>query len=185
MALRRGFKADADWLAENVRQKLLLLPADPLCPWRLAKCLDHSVVDLSHFAATHSGEVACLRACTGAEGFSAVTIYRGGLRLVVLNDGHGPTRRAADLAHELAHALLHHRPLPLNDGAGVRCFDADAEEEAKWLGPALLVPRAAALHIARRQMPLEEAAAAYGCSVDLMRMRVHATGASKQIAASR
>lgn len=180
MALRRGFKTDAEWYAQDVRLELKLARTDPLCPWSLAQNLGHQVVDLSDFEEAHPLDVARLRRCTGARGFSAVTIHKGGARLVILNDGHERPRRAADLAHELAHGLLHHVPLPLSDGTGVRTFNARDEEEAHWLGPTLLVPEAAALLIARQCIPLAAAASEYGVSEQLMRMRLNTTGALKR-----
>lgn len=184
MGLRRGFKTEAEWYAQDVRAELGLRRVDPLCPWQLATHLAHEVTRLSAFRASHPDEVAILHRCTGAKGFSAVTLYKGGARLVVLNDAHAPTRQAADLAHEMAHALLHHRPLPLYDGSGVRCFDNDDEEEARWLGPALLVPAEAALAVARSATPISLAAVTYGVSQNLMALRVNATGARKRAMAS-
>lgn len=177
MGLRRGFKTEAEWYAADVRKELSLRAWDPICPRRMADLLNHKVVDLSAFQATHPTDVGILRQCTGPKGFSAVTLYKGALRLIVLNDGHSAARQAADIAHELAHALLHHKPLPFNADAGVRAFNADDEEEAKWLGPTLLVPRPAAVGIARRGEPESDAADRYGVSVELMRLRLYATGA--------
>lgn len=180
MSLRRGFKTEAEWFAQDVRHELRLARTDPLCPWRLAKLLCHKVVDLTAFEEMHPLDVTRLRRCTGPKGFSAVTIHKGGARLVILNDGHEKPRQAADLAHELAHGLLHHVPLPLNDGTGVRTFNARDEEEAHWLGPTLLVPEPAAVAIARQGLVLAAAARQYGVSEPLMRMRLNATGALKR-----
>ncbi len=181
MGLRRGFKAEAEWYAENVREELSLRAWDPVCPRKIAELLNHQVIDLSAFEATHLQDVGILRQCTGPKGFSAVTLHKGEFRLIVLNDGHSAVRQAADIAHELAHALLHHKPLPLDNGTGVRAFNADDEEEAKWLGPTLLVPRPAAVGIARRGDSDQEAARRFGVSVDLMRLRLNATGARKRV----
>lgn len=56
--------------------------------------------------------------------------------------------------------------------------DPDSEAEAAWLGPALLVPSAAAIKIAMDGPGLIDAADAYGVSVVLMRMRLGVTGAA-------
>lgn len=180
MALRRGFKSDAEWFAQDVRCELKIAESGPLCPWSLANHLEHIVVDLSKFEAEHPLDVARLRRCTGAKGFSAVTIHKGTARLVILNDGHEKPRQAADLAHELAHGLLHHVPLPLSDETGVRTFNASDEEEAHWLGPTLLVPGPAAHAIAKERIPLGVAAARYGVSEQLMQMRLNMSGALKR-----
>lgn len=85
----------------------------------------------------------------GKELFSAVTIFvgkHGRRRFIFHNDAHAKSRQAANLAHELAHAILCHPPTP------PFMHDPVAEEEAKWLGPTLLVPNEAALHILERRM---------------------------------
>lgn len=180
MGLRRGFKAEAEWYAQDMRKDLSLRAWEPICPHRMAQHLDHKVVDLSAFETTHPKDVGILRECTGPKGFSAVTLHKGSLRLIVLNDGHTAARQAADIAHELAHALLHHKPLPLDNGTGVRAFNAVDEEEAKWLGPTLLVPGPAAIAITRRGDTYQDAARTYGVSIELMRMRLNATGARRR-----
>ncbi|MEM6931998.1 MAG: ImmA/IrrE family metallo-endopeptidase [Pseudomonadota bacterium] len=184
MALRRGFKTDAEWYDQDVRRELGISETGKLCPWKLAKHLEHIVIDLSTFQNEHPLDVARLRRCTGAKGFSAVTIHKATARLVILNDGHEKSRQAADLAHELAHGLLHHVPLPLSDETGVRTFNAREEEEAHWLGPALLVPGPAALAIERQGISVELAAAQYGVSEQLMRMRLNMSGALKRVRAA-
>ncbi|TDK52610.1 ImmA/IrrE family metallo-endopeptidase [Antarcticimicrobium luteum] len=184
MALRRGFKTDAEWYAQDVRRELGIPETGKLCPWSLARHLEHIVVDLSSFQKEHPLDVARLRQCTGAKGFSAVTIHKGTARLVILNDGHEKPRQTADLAHELAHGLLHHVPLPLSDETGVRMFNARDEEEAHWLGPTLLVPGPAAHAIARQRVSIEMAAAQYGVSEELMRMRLNMSGAFKRAKAA-
>lgn len=180
MGLRRGFKTEAEWYAQDVRKDLSLRAWDPVCPRRMAQHLDHKVIELSAFEATHPSDIRILRQCTGPKGFSAVTLHKGSLRLIVLNDGHTAARQAADIAHELAHALLHHRPLPLDNETGVRAFNPVDEEEAKWLGPTLLVPSPAAVVITRRGDTDQVAARGYGVSVELMRMRLNATGARRR-----
>ena len=55
--------------------------------------------------------------------------------------------------------------------------DPAIEEEANWLGPALLVSEEAANHVARMGLPLAKASDVYGVSEDLMRMRLNVTGA--------
>ena len=51
--------------------------------------------------------------------------------------------------------------LPILDDLGCRHFDKDLEEQANWLGPALLISEEAALHIARQGWTVEQAAVEY------------------------
>lgn len=101
--------------------------------------------------------------------------------MIVHNDSHAVTRQAANLAHELAHALLQHPPHPAFDGTGCRDWDPEIEEEANWLGPALLVPEPAAIWAARNGLSLHEAARLYGVSQDLMRFRLNVTAARRRV----
>lgn len=177
MALRRGFKSEANWLARNVRDELGIAPHLPLCPWRLAGLLGFPVIALSEFAESNPDAVLYLRSSKGQRDFSAVTLFDGNSRMIIHNDGHQLKRQAANIAHELAHGLLLHPPKPPFDDQGSRHYDPEIEEEANWLGPALLVSEEAANHVARMSLTLAKASDVYAVSEDLMRMRLNVTGA--------
>jgi Zn-dependent peptidase ImmA (M78 family) len=119
---------------------------------------------------------------TEREAFSAVTVFLGHQRRIVHNDGHRPTRQNSNLAHELAHALLQHPPTPALDDKGCRAWNEDIEEQAAWLGGALLVPEAAAIAIAKgRWASREEAAKYFGVSTPMLQFRLNTTGAVKRV----
>lgn len=181
MSLRRGFKTEADAHARELRAELHLLKHAPLCPWKLARHLAIPIIPLSALRPFAPEAVRTLLG-PGRGFFSAVTVFggrHGCVRLVCHNDGHAKTRQAADISHELSHAILGHPP--------TRPFEGDdvAEEEAKWLGPALLVSQEAAMHVAFHNLSVESAAGVYGVSEDLMRMRLNVTGALKRAGRSR
>ncbi|MEA1653020.1 ImmA/IrrE family metallo-endopeptidase [Nitrospirillum sp. BR 11164] len=180
MSLRRGFKAEANDYAVEFRKELRLDAHEPLCPRKLAKHLEIPVSRLSEFASDIPEHYSYF---TGVEGrsFSAVTVFFGRMRLIIHNDSHALPRQAANIAHELAHGILHHPPSPPLNEHGCRHFDQGIEEEANWLGPALLVSEEAAIHVARTGLSAEEAAKVYGVSEELMRMRLNVTGAYKRV----
>jgi len=66
------------------------------------------------------------------------------------------------------------------DELGRRRWNARVEQEAAWLGGALLVPEPATVRIARQRIPLGLAAGVYGVSEQLMRWRLQVTGAAKR-----
>ena len=180
MDLRRGFKTEANKIAREVRAELGLRPAAPLDPWSLARHVDIPVLPLSHFA--HQAREAVKHFHNVERGaFSALTVFNGSHRLIVYNDAHSKGRRASDLAHELAHALLQHRPGPAMDDGGCRFWDNKQEDEATWLAAALLVSEEAALLTARDRRPLGEAAAEYGVSESLMSFRLNVTAAFRRM----
>lgn len=184
MAYRRGFKKHANGLAGEVRAELGLGALDPLDPLHLAEHLAIPVIPLSHLRADAPEAVPYF--LSQDEGsFSGVTVFRGRRRAIVYNDAHAPGRQHSDITHELAHALLMHEPAPAFAGGGCRNWDPDAEDEANFLGAALLVTEEAALDVVRRGLDLRSAAATYGVTPKLMRWRINVTGARKRIERSR
>lgn len=179
--LRYGFKSRANKIARRARQLLRLAAHEPLDPFAMAKQREIEIAPLSSFAATHQKAVAHLME-TEPSSFSACTIAVNENYLVILNDAHAKARQHADLAHELAHIVLKHPLRPIFDARGCRHLDRDAEDEADWLGPALLVSDEAALHIAREALQVSEAAKRYGVSAQLMQFRLNVTAAHRRVA---
>src|SRR5688572_22420808 len=175
MALRRGFKSEAHEIAREVRRELGIELAAPLDMWTLAAHLEIPVLTLTSYRLV---EPVAVRHFTVVESgaFSGVTVFDRRKRCIVYNDRHARTRQASDLAHELAHALLQHAPGAALNDQGCRIWPAAYEEEANWLGAVLLVSEEAALSVVRRGLSLQEAAAEYGISEQMMRWRLNATG---------
>ena len=180
MALRRGFKADAERVAAEVRRDMGLTNLECLDPFRLATFLDIPVLALSSLCRTHPKIGYLLH--IEPDVFSAVTVFSGTRRVIVHNDGHALTRQASNLAHEIAHSLLFHPPTPPLDDRGSRLWNQDIEDEASWLGGALLIPLQAALSVAYKRWSEEETARHFGVSSQMVRFRINATGAAKRAA---
>jgi Zn-dependent peptidase ImmA (M78 family) len=155
---------------------------DPLCPCKLAGYLDYRLAKLSDFAVAQPEAVAYLRSKQGQREFSAITLNSNGMSLIVHNDAHHPGRQAANIAHELAHGLLCHPPAPLISANGARTFNREHEDEANWLGPALLISEEAAISIAQKGRPLHSVCKHYGVSLELLQMRLRVTGAIIRVA---
>jgi len=181
MALRYGFKSEAEDLALDTRALVGLSASDRMVPTRLAGYLEIPVITLSDLRALAPEAVVHLlevdRGC-----FSAATIFHGYRRLIIANDAHQTGRRANSVAHELAHVLLWHQPGPLVDAEGNRRWTSSDEEEADWLAGCLLVPRPGIFPVVR-DCGLDIAAAAlhFGVSVELMRWRFNQTGVKVQM----
>lgn len=181
MTLRRGFKSEANAYARDLRAELGLAAHSPLCQWRLNEYLGYRVLPLSSYVDDLGNKALHFTTPRGQKEFSAVTIYTEDGPLIIHNDWHNPKRQAANLAHEAAHGLLHHKPSALFDGSK-RAYDAAMEEEANWLGPALLISDEAALLIANRQYSLEQASELYHASIELVRFRLNVCGAFRRAA---
>ncbi len=178
--LRRGFKKEANDYSREYRAELGVSPDAPLCPRALAAHLEIPLIPLSFFSEIAPAEYAALSLGNQSE-FFGLTVFHGHRRTIVFNDSCAEVRQTSDLAHELAHGILGHEPHELLDEDGNRMFNDVMEEEANWLGPALLVSEEAALRVARSRMVLAEAAEIYGVSVPVMRMRLNVTAAHSRV----
>lgn len=179
---RRGFKSECNTRARELRGELGLQPHDPLCPWKLCAYLDVPVLRLQEIES--SEQRAYLLSARGCAEFSAAVLYEGLRAFVLLNDAHSPKRLASDLAHEVAHVVLHHPPRPFFIAGGGRSFSPEHEAEAEWLGPALLVSEEAALHahhlLQEGTITLTELSDQWTVSVDVLRMRMNVVGAARR-----
>jgi Zn-dependent peptidase ImmA (M78 family) len=180
MTLRRGFKTEANEYARELRAEFGLAPYAPISPWLLAEHLGIPVMRLSELAASQPAAVDYLTRFA-PEIFSAATLFAGYRRLIVYNDAHHPRRQAADLAHEISHGILGYPPSPILDEYGCRQFNRTHEEEANWLGPALLISEEAAIYIVEQRLTMSQAVALFGVSSGLITMRLSVTGARLRV----
>ena len=177
----RGFKAAAERLAKEVREELGLTTIAAFDPRALADHLAIPIRTLTDLAEAGAPSASIRHFLTTApEDFSAMTVFRGSSRLIVVNPRHSPGRRANSLSHELSHVLLEHEAGPALDDLGCRQWSAKQEHEADWLGGVLLVPRGAALLILRTGLSTTDACERYGVSRKLLDWRVNKSGARKQ-----
>lgn len=180
MALRRGFKSEAERIAGRARAQLGMSDVQSVAPERLAELLGIEVragdelIPRERFVDLEEVQ-------PGA--FSACTLRPSADRVVVVYNPLAPkTRRRSDLAHELAHILLNHelsRIEKLGDITFLSC-DATQEEEAGWLAGCLLLPRALLLAETRKGTTAEEVARNSGVSERMAHYRLNVTGVLRQ-----
>ena len=183
--LRRGFKAEAETIAEHVRAELGLGALDPLDCFALAEAWGIPVVSLGELREDGAKDSSVRRLLSGDAGFSATTVVLGTKRLIVYNPRQPPGRSSSNLSHELSHLILEHEAAPAIGIGGCRHWDGVQEAEADWLGATLLVPRDSALEWMLLNGDLEEGARNFGVSVELFRWRVNHTGVVRQLARER
>lgn len=172
---RYGFKTEAYNLATEVRSELGLGTLERLDPRELAVHLGIPIWTLSEFVEAEPLIGPLLTSESAA--FSAVTVFCGTRRTIVHNDGHSDGRQNSNLAHELSHGLLHHPPTPALDNNGCREWNQAIEDEAAWLAGELLVPKEAAMVVARGQWPEQSALADLRVSPEFLRWRINVSGA--------
>lgn len=183
-ALPPRFKGEAESTAEDVRAEMQVRNIDRLDPLALARHLEIPVVSLSDLVGLADHDEAlndAVRVLRGRESgaLSAVTVFGDLGRLIVYNDSHDPARRASDLTHELAHGLLLHQPNVALGPGGCRAWDEGIENQASYLGGALLLPGKAARWAAKRGMSAAATAARFSCSTDMVNWRWNASGSRR------
>lgn len=182
--MRRGFKAESERRAVAARATMGAEAIAKLCPWEYASYLDVIVLgadelDLPpvHFAQLLQKD---------PSSWSGMTLDEDNVKLIILNSAHSDRRKASTLAHELAHIELDHVPASVNvSPSGLTLlsdYSDDQEEEADWLGAALLLPQAALLHHRGNGVSMQQIADLYAVSNDLVAWRCRMTGVEKRMA---
>jgi hypothetical protein len=175
--LRRGFKAEAECLAIELREEIGLSPRDRLDPQMLADLYGIPAIDLCDLDVDPRHIAQLTGPDSGA--WSALTVFDGTRRKIVLNDGHDPRRLANSFSHELAHLFLEHTPKPVRNLDGSRTWNRTMEEEANELAAQLLIPTCTARILAYRGHTAEQVADMYGVSTELARWRLRISGGNR------
>ena len=180
MALRRGFKSEAERIARRVRANLGVSAAHSVTPELVAGLLGIEIragdelIPREQFIELEKAQPGSFSACTLQPSTNRV--------VVVYNPLSASSRRQSDLAHELAHTLLDHelsRIERLGDVTFLSC-DQTQEEEAAWLSGCLLLPRELLLAEVGRGAGATEIARKCGVSEDMAQYRLNVTGVARQ-----
>ena len=177
--MRRGFKSWCENASSEYRSHLGLVLTGPFEPRDLARHLGVLVRTPNELSGLSRQSITQLT-MVDPDSWSAVTVAAGGKNLVIINCAHARTRQRSSLAHELAHIILNHRPSTTSvseEGFLFRDrYDTEQEEEADWLGGALLLPRGGLLSVYRRTSSSEAIGQIFGVSIKLVDWRLRMTG---------
>ncbi len=185
MALRRGFKAEAERLAKDIWGAMRLTPNDSMDAVNLAEHLGCTVrpadelVDREKLEKLYRIQNDAFFACTFKLPRDRYAI--------VFSPLMSKARRNSDVAHEVAHIVLGHRLSRLERLGDVAFLTGDLqqEEEAAWLSGCLLLPRFALVHdLGKRRKP-GAIASNRMLSREMVDYRVRVTGVARQLAAAR
>ena len=185
MGLRRGFKAEAERLANDIWSDMILTPDGGMDAVLLAEHMDcivrpaDALVDIGKLKELHRIQHDAFFACTFKLPDNRYAI--------VFNPLMSNTRRNSDIAHEVAHIVLGHslsRLKRLGNIAFLSC-DQKQEEEAAWLSGCLLLPRLALIHDLRKGRTPGTIARSRALSRSLVDYRIRVTGVARQLAAER
>ena len=182
--MRRGFKAEAERTASQLRRKIGQTQSEQLDLRALASELGAELRAADELVAVDK-----LRRLdrTQPGAFSACTFTIGERHVVVYSPLSSDGRRNSDVAHELAHLVLEHEVKVVHKVGGLNFFSCDPEEEqeANWLAGCLLLPRSLLVAAVRRGKTAAEIAEEYEVSEQMAAFRLRTTGVLRQVAASR
>jgi Zn-dependent peptidase ImmA (M78 family) len=181
--MRRGFKAEAERLSEQVRTELGRRPSDPVDALDLAAHVGATVRRADELTSTEKLQT-LEEIQPGA--FSACTFTIGDKHVIVYNPLASAGRTQSDLAHEVSHIMLKHEMKSMETIGGLTFFTCDAEEEqeANWLAGCLLLPRRLLYMAARKGMTGTDIATTYNVSETMANFRLRTTGVLRQFGAA-
>ena len=185
MALRRGFKSEAEKISKDLRDRLGKSDSDPLSPQELAQLLGIEIragdelIPLDRFRELEELQPGAFSACTLKPSTERVVI--------VHNPLYSESRRNSDLTHEIAHILLGHELSRIEKMGDLtfRSCNPTQEQEAGWLSGSLLLPRTLLLKEVGNGEEAPGIAKKYRVSEDMARYRIRVTGVERQLARRR
>lgn len=182
--MRRGFKAEAERTAEEIRAAMGKRAADPLDAIELAQHVGAEVRRADELTSIEKLET-LEELQPGA--FSACTFSVVDRHVIVYSPLASVGRTQSDISHEVAHILLKHEMKSVETIGGMSFFtcDPDEEQEANWLAGCLLLPRRLLYLAARRGLDAVAIAEAYRVSEQMAAFRLRTTGVVRQLQAGK
>lgn len=182
--LKRGFKAEAERLAEQYRGELNLSKFDPLDAFLLAKHLEIPIFSVEEaFEGDKNNPHFSIMSNTSL--FSAMWMpNEDGDKIIIHNANHSYYRQQSNIMHELAHIIRKHE-MPEETAQlcwlfNLHYYNPVHEQEAKYLGGCLQITRAGLLWAVKTHSE-EQISKYYNASSEMVRFRLNATGVLKQL----
>lgn len=186
--LKRGFKAEAERIAERYRSELNISKFDPLDAFQLA---DHLGIPIFSVEEAFGGNENSpnFSVLNNPNSFSAMWMpNEDGDKIIIHNSKHSAYRQQSNIMHELAHIIRNHE-MPEETAKlcmlfNLHYFNPLHEQEAKFLGGCLQITRAG-LQWAIKRFSEEQISEYYTASGEMVKYRLNATGVLKQYNYSR
>lgn len=184
--MRRGFKSQAERLAQDHRVRVGLGPNDRLDPRAFLEGHGFLVWEPADVPGMEPEELHQLTVAD-PESWSGVTINFEESKLIIVNPQHLLGRQANTLMHEWSHIELNHKPNRVDRSENglllLSDYPKELEEEADWLAGCMLLPRDGLLHHCRVGLDAQGVANHFGVSRQLATWRIGATGVKRQLGA--
>src|SRR5712692_11293594 len=164
--MRRGFKAHAEREALAYREMCGVGTHDRLYATVLADFFGLDLIRPQDILGMTDEVLEALR--KDSDSWSALTLPSSTGGRLIYNPFHAPTRQESDIFHEVAHVICGHEPAMIvvlpRSGLPLRGYDVQQEEEARWLGGCLQIPREALIACVAGRMAVTEIASKFGAS---------------------
>lgn len=179
-----GFKAEAERLGEEYRKKLGKSIFDPLDAYKLANYLEVEVCSVYDYL-DEIEAVKIVGTRLNPKDWSALWLPdKDGGKIIIHNPNHSENRQQSNIMHELAHIIRRHETSKeikmLCMQLGLRSFNKQQEEEAKYLGGCLQITRPGLMWALKRKFTVEEISEYYNASTEMVSFRINATGVMYQ-----
>lgn len=181
--MRRGFKAHAERLSLDTRNRLNISNDTAIDPVALAQskgCLVWTPEDVPEFDLSHLTQLTI----SDPNSWDAVTIKEGDCTVIVVNNTRPAARQANTIMHEWAHLELKHKPSRVDEFENglllLSDYPKDLEDEADWLSGAMLAPRDGLVNLRKRGLNDDQIAETFGISSQLATWRLRMTGIDRQ-----
>lgn len=173
--LIRGFKAEAERKSLQFRQELGLKKHERLCAFDLAKHLGVRVLSIWDLI-PDDGKF--------YDDWSALLMLNLNHNPIILyNPNHSEARQQSNIMHELAHFIQKH-PFPSHEV--LSCLPKEMvvinpvfEEEAKWLGATLQIPKDGLIWAIYQKKETGLIANHFNASLQMVNMRINTLGLSR------
>jgi Zn-dependent peptidase ImmA (M78 family) len=184
VVFRRGFKSQCERRAVEFRRDQKCAEFDPLSAKTLANSLDVAVWSTNEVEGLSLDHLKVLND-PDDDSWSACTLRISNRNLILIKDIQSEGRKNSVIMHELSHIILGHElaeAMTSEDGSLVPAsFDQEQEDEADWLGGALLLPRAALVKVLYDNRTTRWVCDEYGVSAEMLRWRLRMTGVEFQL----
>jgi len=190
--LPRGYKAEAERIAEKMRSEMNISKFDPIDCFELAKHLNtlvYTVSEICELGLSSAFAQKLIGTINTPSKFSALLIpNEDGDNVIIHNNLHSPFRQQSNIMHELAHVIRRHKVSEEKRKIAIqfnlRINNPLHEEEAKYLGGCLEITRAGLLYTLKRNYSIEDMSNYFSASTDMVNYRINSTGVRKQMSYS-
>lgn len=172
MELSYEFRRRCEAISANQRHLLQLDPHEPMqgeclaAKHKILLCEPHDMPGVTELLAEH------LANRTDWDGVLLPNLPNR-VRIILLRPKVSPTRRQSTIMHEMAHLLLDHVPITLNESDSFTSYRTLEEKEATYLGGSLQIPHVGLIWARQMGFNIRRTAEHFNASEDMVKFRAN------------